>query len=152
MLAVASGETLQKQVVDIAGSEAVTYPHGIVSMTETCSCGCGCLTEVNLSAMIDAHLWPDQIRFTLKGIDTVGVFGFCVRAIFRILMFYACHKTFSGKLVMLKFADGARLQCEPIGLRAGRRDFCTERGCKWWMLGTSNGIDAEFQTPAGGNA
>lgn len=138
---VASREALERRVIAFAGSEAST--HRVDTCTVVCSCGCGCLsTTPQFYGFLEAHLWPDQIRFTIR-MPFTGMVGLIARLLERLFLFYAKVKGFKSHLVMIRFMDGTFVQCEPIALRIGRRDFCTERGCKWILLGTAN-VDAEF--------
>lgn len=89
-----------------------------------CPCGCGVLSDVECHGFVQAHVWPDQIRFTMKSRFLSWLFW----RVFKV-------KPIRGLLVMLEFTDGKRLQCEPVSLKPGRYpDICTDRPCLWREL------------------
>lgn len=90
-------------------------------MVVDCPCGCGALTRIPCGGYVLAHLWPDQIRFTLK----LRPLGWLVWRLFR------CRPP-KGRLVILEFSEGGRLFCSPAALRPGHGpDLATERPLKW---------------------
>ena len=102
----------------------------VEAATVVCECGCGALTRVPFRGALQAHIWPDQIRFTFK------VLSRTLWWMLRIRMWLTGGE-FKGLLVLLEFTDGRRIQCSPTALRLGHRDFCTERPCQYQEIAKS---------------
>lgn len=106
------------QPVDLMAPQAMTFE--VERMTVACPCGCGALTAIQCHRFVLAHLWPDQIRFTLK-----------LRWVERIVA-WMLRGGIKGRLVLLEFADGSRVQCPPSAMFVGARgDFATVRDTPW---------------------
>lgn len=105
--------------VDPNKPEAETLPVSV--MTVDCPCGCGALSRIPCGGYVLAHLWPDQIRFTLQS----RWLSWFVWRLFKL-------RSPKGRLVILEFSGGGRLFCAPTRLHVGRKpDLATERPLKW---------------------
>lgn len=99
-----------------------TYPVQI--MTVQCPCGCGALTVIPFRGILYAHLWADQIRFTVRH-----------SKFWTSVATWPLRKGVRARLVMLEFTTGERVQCEPAQLARGHYgDLATRRPCAWWEL------------------
>lgn len=93
----------------------------VKAMTVACPCGCGALTHIPFRGRLQAHVWPDQLRFTFKSRIAQILVGF----LFRL-------KSPKALLVLIEFTNGIRLQCAPSKLHRGKGgDFATDRPCDW---------------------